>query len=134
VKLDAVLALGRESYPNGLIRDDVGREEPLVRVEDKNTSQWLGSLGNYAAARPRHDHEHADAESSHNANGTLARSLPAGLERNVIGDSPKGNSGSNVGKAQTEPCELAFPGARYILTFPAVPLRAETQLDPPTLA
>ena len=40
VKLDAVAALGRECRPDGLIHDDIGRQQSLVRVEHKHPSQW----------------------------------------------------------------------------------------------
>ena len=41
VKLDAVAGFDREGRSNGLIHDDIGRQQPLVRVEHKDTSQRL---------------------------------------------------------------------------------------------
>ena len=40
MKFDAVLAFGGEGRPNGLIRDEVGRKESLIRVEHEDASQW----------------------------------------------------------------------------------------------
>ena len=70
VKLDAVAAFGREGRPDGLIRDDVGGQQSLVRVEHKDTSQRLcrRSLSNHSAACPRHDQEHSGAEPEKSCN------------------------------------------------------------------
>ena len=40
VKLDAVASVARKGRPDGLIRDDIGRKQPLIRVEHKHASQW----------------------------------------------------------------------------------------------
>jgi hypothetical protein len=69
VKFDTVFAADFEGRPDGLIHDDIGWQQPLVRVEHKYAWQRRFSLRSHACACPRHYREHcgAKAKKSHNA-------------------------------------------------------------------
>src|SRR5262249_28172467 len=68
VKLEAVFATDREGRPDGLIYNDIRRQQSLVRVEHKHTSQRRCSLGIHAAICQCHYQEDCGTETkkSHN--------------------------------------------------------------------
>src|SRR5271166_2310418 len=68
VKLDAVVGADRERRANGLIYDDIGRQQSLIRIEHEHALARCWSLPGRTGAGKVENQEHggAETEKSHN--------------------------------------------------------------------
>src|SRR5438132_13379453 len=68
VKLDAVFGADREGRADGLIHDDIGRQQSLIRIEHEHAFALCWSLPGRTGAGQVENQEHsgAETEKSHN--------------------------------------------------------------------
>src|SRR5271157_469554 len=113
VKLDTLFGGSREGRADGLIHDNIGRQQPLIRIEheyalDRNLPGRAG-----AGQVENQEHGGAETEKSHNPHRRLRQIFSNYFGRKRHGFSGLGSSAPKVLSKHAKPSNSAFPRVHF---------------------
>src|SRR5260221_1777482 len=111
VKLDAVFGADREGRADGLIHDDNGRQQSLIRIEHEHALARCWSLPARTGAGQVENQEHGGAETAKSQNPN--RRLRSIFARKRHGFSGLGVAPAEILSKHAKPSNIAFPRVRF---------------------